>query len=163
MGDPGDLRYFQFVSIPLTPSTASGPPAHSAASIDVLVLRWAGLATLAAGVIAVLIGLAVSGLGGAVGAAIAVAIVVVFFSIGQLILGSVLRNNPQMAMTVALMTYLVKIGVLFVFIIVFADTTLFDTKVFAATVVVCTIVWTSAEVWVFSRTKVLYVEPGGPS
>jgi hypothetical protein len=40
---------------------------------------------------------------------------------------------------------------------------LFDTKVFAATVVVCTIAWTSAEVWVFSRTKVLYVEPGGPS
>ena len=108
MGDPGDLRYFQFVSIPLTP--ASGPPVHTAASIDSLVLRWAGLATLAAGVIAVLIGLAVSGLGGAVGAAIAVAIVVVFFSIGQLILGSVLRNNPQMAMTVALMTYLVKIG-----------------------------------------------------
>ncbi|NQW73806.1 MAG: hypothetical protein HQ453_13855 [Actinobacteria bacterium] len=151
------------MSIPLTPSTTSGPPAHSAASIDALVLRWAGLATLAAGVIAVLIGLAVSGFGGAVGAAIAVAIVVVFFSIGQLILGSVLRNNPQMAMTVALMTYLVKIGVLFVFIIIFADTTLFDTKVFAATVVVCTIVWTSAEVWVSSRTKVLYVEPGGDS
>ena len=163
MGDPGDLRYFQCVSVPPTPSTTSGPPAHSAASIDALVLRWAGLATLAAGVIAVLIGSAVSGFGGAVGAAIAVAIVVVFFSIGQLILGSVLRNNPQMAMTVALMTYLVKIGVLFVFIIIFADTTLFDTKVFAATVVVCTIVWTSAEVWVSSRTKVLYVEPGGPA
>ena len=151
------------MSIPLTPSTASGPPARTAASIDALVLRWAGVATVAAGVIAVLIGWTVSGSGGAVGAAIAVAIVVVFFSIGQLILGSVLRNNPQMAMTVALMTYLVKIGVLFVFIIIFADTTLFDTKVFAATVVVCTIVWTSAEVWVFSRTKVLYVEPGGPS
>ena len=163
MGDRGYLRYFQSVSIPLTPSTASGPPARTAASIDALVLRWAGVATVAAGVIAVLIGWTVSGSGGAVGAAIAVAIVVVFFSIGQLILGSVLRNNPQMAMTVALMTYLVKIGVLFVFIIIFADTTLFDTKVFAATVVVCTIVWTSAEVWVFSRTKVLYVEPGGPS
>ncbi len=148
---------------PLTPPTASGPPARTAASIDALVLRWAGLATLAVGVVAVLIGLAVSGAGGAIGAAIAVAIVLVFFSIGQLILGSVLRNNPQMAMTVALMTYLVKLGVLFVFIILFADTTLFDTKVFAATVVVCTIAWTSAEVWVFSRTKVLYVEPGGPS
>jgi ATP synthase protein I len=118
---------------------------------------------LVVGVVAVLIGLAASGAGGAIGAAIAVAIVLVFFSIGQLILGSVLRNNPQMAMTVALMTYLVKLGVLFVFIILFADTTLFDTKVFAATVVVCTIAWTSAEVWVFSRTKVLYVEPGGPS
>ncbi|MFZ4485519.1 MAG: hypothetical protein ACOYO9_02910 [Candidatus Nanopelagicales bacterium] len=148
---------------PLTSPTASGPPARTAASIDALVLRWAGLATLAVGVVAVLIGLAASGAGGAIGAAIAVAIVLVFFSIGQLILGSVLRNNPQMAMTVALMTYLVKLGVLFVFIILFADTTLFDTKVFAATVVVCTIAWTSAEVWVFSRTKVLYVEPGGPS
>jgi ATP synthase protein I len=147
----------------LTPPTASGPPARTAASIDALVLRWAGIATLAVGVVAVLIGLAASGAGGAIGAAIAVAIVLVFFSIGQLILGSVLRNNPQMAMTVALMTYLVKLGVLFVFIILFADTTLFDTKVFAATVVVCTIAWTSAEVWVFSRTKVLYVEPGGPS
>ena len=100
-----------------------------------------------------------AGVGGAVGAAIGAAIVVVFFTIGQLILGSVLRNNPQMAMTVAMMTYLVKLGVLFVFIIVFADTTLFDTKVFAATVVVCTIAWTTAEVWVFSRTKVLYIEP----
>lgn len=148
---------------PLTSPTASGPPARTAASIDALVLRWAGLATLAVGVVAVLMGLAASGAGGAIGAAIAVAIVLVFFSIGQLILGSVLRNNPQMAMTVALMTYLVKLGVLFVFIILFADTTLFDTKVFAATVVVCTIAWTSAEVWVFSRTKVLYVEPGGPS
>jgi ATP synthase protein I len=151
------------VANPLTPPTASGPPARTAASIDALVLRWAGIATLAVGVVAVLIGLAASGAGGAIGAAIAVAIVLVFFSIGQLILGSVLRNNPQMAMTVALMTYLVKLGVLFVFIILFADTTLFDTKVFAATVVVCTIAWTSAEVWVFSRTKVLYVEPGGPS
>ena len=41
MGDPGHLRYFQFVSIPQTP--ASGPPVHTAASIDSLVLRWAGL------------------------------------------------------------------------------------------------------------------------
>lgn len=145
---------------PAVPGAASPP---TAASIDALVLRRAGLATVAIGVVAILVGLAVSGAGGAIGAAIGMAIVVVFFSIGQLILGSVLRNNPQMAMTVAMMTYLVKLGVLFVFIIVFADTTMFDTKVFAATVVVCTIAWTAAEVWVFSRTKVLYVEPGGPS
>ena len=130
-------------------------PDSTAASIDALVLRRAGLATVALGIVAVVVGWVAAGVGGAIGAAI----VVVFFTIGQLILGSVLRNNPQMAMTVAMMTYLVKLGVLFVFIIVFADTTLFDTKVFAATVVVCTIAWTTAEVWVFSRTKVLYIEP----
>ena len=144
-------------------STPAATPAPTAASIDALVLRRAGVSTIAVGVVAILVGFTVSGAGGAIGAAIGTAIVVVFFSIGQLILGSVLRNNPQMAMTVAMMTYLIKLGVLFVFIIVFADTTLFDTKVFAATVVVCTIAWTVAEVWVFSRTKVLYVEPGGPS
>ena len=44
-------------------------------------------------------------------------------------------------------------------IIAFADTTAFDTRVFAATIVACTLAWTVAEVWVFARTKVLYVDP----
>jgi ATP synthase protein I len=124
-----------------------------------MVLRWAGAVTVIVGAVAAVIGGAVAGSKGVIGAIVGALVVVVFFTVGQLILGSVLRNNPQMAMTVALMTYLVKLGVLFVLIIIFADTTLFDTKVFAATVVACTVAWTTAEVWVFSRTKVLYVEP----
>jgi ATP synthase protein I len=124
-----------------------------------MVLRWAGVVTVLVGAAAAVIGGATAGSKGVIGAVVGALVVVVFFTVGQLILGSVLRNNPQMAMTVALMTYLVKLGVLFVFIIIFADTTLFDTKVFAATVVACTVAWTTAEVWVFSRTKVLYVEP----
>jgi len=132
-----------------------------ATSIDGLVLRRAGAAAAAVGVIALVLGLLLRGGGGAVGALAATVLVLAFFSVGQVILGSVLRSNPQMAMTVALMIYLVKIGVLFVFIILFAETTLFDTKVFAATVVACTIAWTVAEVWVFARTKVLYVDPSG--
>lgn len=134
-----------------------------ATSIDGLVLRRAGVAAAAVGVIALVLGLLLRGGGGAVGALAATILVLAFFSVGQVILGSVLRSNPQMAMTVALMIYLVKIGVLFVFIILFAETTLFDTKVFAATVVACTIAWTVAEVWVFARTKVLYVDPSGPA
>ena len=69
------------------------------------------------------------------------------------------QSNPQMAMTVALTIYLVKIGVLFVLIIAFADTTAFNTRVFAGTIVAGTLAWTVAEVWVFARTKVLYVDP----
>ena len=130
-------------------------------SIDALVLRTAGGVTVVVGVIASVIGLLVGGGKGLLGAVIATAIVVVFFSIGQFTLGAVLRNNPQMALTVALMIYLVKVGVLLVLIIIFAGTTLFDTKVFAATIVAGTLAWTGAEVWVFSRTKVLYVEPAG--
>ena len=89
----------------------------------------------------------------------ATVLVLVFFSVGQFVLGSVLKSNPQMAMTVALTIYLVKIGVLFVLIIAFADTTAFDTRVFAGTIVAGTLTWTVAEVWVFARTKVLYVDP----
>ena len=130
-------------------------------SIDRLVLRVSIPVTVAVGVVAALIGALVAPDPGKalLGAAIGVVIVVAFFTVGQVVVGSVLRNAPQMAMSVALMVYLVKIGVLFIFIIVFQGTTAFDTRVFALTIVACTLAWTVAEVWIFARTKVLYVDP----
>lgn len=130
-----------------------------AAGIDALVLRRAGLITAVVGAVGIVIGFAADGVSGGVGGIFATLIVLAFFSVGQFVLGSVLRSNPQMAMTVALTVYLVKIGVLFVLIIAFANTTLFNTRIFAATIVACTIAWTVSEVWVFARTKVLYVDP----
>jgi ATP synthase protein I len=135
-------------------------------SIDRLVLRVSIPVTIAVGVLAAVIGaLVASDAGKAVlGAVIGTAIVVVFFTVGQLVVGAVLRSNPQMAMTVALMVYLLKIGALLVFIVLFQGTTAFDTKAMALTVLACTLAWTAAELWVFTRTKVLYVDPsqGGP-
>lgn len=116
--------------------------------------------TVLAGAIITVISAFVSGSAGVIGAIFATVVVVVFFSAGQLTLGKVLRTNPELAMSVALVIYLAKIGILFVLIILFSETTLFDTKVFAMTVVLCTLVWTAAEVWIFARTKVLYVDPG---
>jgi len=135
---------------------SSTPPT----TIDALVLKRAGLLTVAAGAIITVIAGLITGSGGVIGAIFATVVVVVFFTAGQLTLGKVLRTNPELAMSVALVIYLAKIGILFVLIILFADTTLFDTKVFAITVVLCTLVWTAAEVWIFARTKVLYVDPG---
>jgi ATP synthase protein I len=116
---------------------------------------------VAVGIVAGVIGaLVASDPGKAVlGAAIGTLIVVAFFTVGQVVVGAVLRSAPQMAMSVALMVYLLKIGVLFIFIILFQGTTAFDTKVFALTIVACTLAWTVAEVWIFARTKVLYVDP----
>ena len=126
-----------------------------------MILRRAGGITLAVGVIATLIGWLAVGTTGLIGGLMGMAVVLVFFSIGQGILGWVLRNNPQFALMVALGVYLVKIGLLFVLIVVLQDATFFNSKVFAITIVVCTIAWTGAEVWVYSKTKVLYVEPEG--
>lgn len=129
------------------------------ASADAPVLRGAIPATLAVGALGTIIGFAVAGPKGALGGLIGTVIVVVFFTVGQVALGSVLRTNPQMALTVALMIYLIKVGVLLGLIILFQGTTAFDTKVFALTILACTLTWTVAEVWIFSRAKVLYVDP----
>lgn len=133
------------------------------ASADSTVLRGAIPVTVGVGAVGTAIGWFAAGGAGALGAIIGTIIVVVFFSVGQLALGSVLRTRPDMALTVAMGIYLLKIGVLLVFIILFQDTSLWNTKVFALTIVCCTLAWTITEVTIFARTKVLYVEPGsGP-
>ena len=126
-----------------------------------MVLRRAGGVTLLVGLIATAIGFLVDGSKGLIGGLMATAIVIVFFSIGQGVVGWTLKNNPQMALMVALGVYLVKIGALFVLIVILQDATFFNPKVFAATIVVCTLAWTTAEIYVFGKTKVLYVEPEG--
>ena len=123
-------------------------------------LRRAGAATLIVGVIGTAIGVLVAGSQGLIAGALGTIIVLLFFSIGQVVLGSVLKNRPENAMMVAMALYLVKIWVLLVLLLVLQDATFFAPKVFAGVIVACTLAWTFVEVWVFSRTKVLYVEPG---
>ena len=119
--------------------------------------------TAIVGVIVTIASFVSKGSQGLLGAAIGAAIVVVFFTIGQVVLNRVIKTNPTMAMTVAMTMYLVKIAVLFGLLLVLKDTTAFDTKVFALSVLACTLTWTIAEVWAFGTAKVLYVEPGsGP-
>ncbi len=132
-------------------------------SIDALVLQRAGVGTLVAGGIVVAISAAVAGGSGALGAILGTILVIAFFSVGQFVLGAVLKSNPQMALTMALTLYLVKVGVLLLIIVLFADTTLFNTKTFAAAILTGTLVWTLLEVWIFGTTKVLYVEPESSS
>lgn len=131
-------------------------------TIDSLVLRRAGVATLVVGIIGTVIGTILQGSKGLIAGVLGTILVLVFFSVGQLVLGAVLKNNPQNAMMVAMTLYLVKIAVLLGLLLVLQDATFFAPKVFAAVIVACTLAWTFVEVWVFSRTKVLYVEPGGP-
>ncbi|HBJ72297.1 MAG TPA: hypothetical protein DDY88_00940 [Actinobacteria bacterium] len=127
------------------------------------VLRSAGLATAIVGVLTIIVAGIFRGMDGLIGAVVGTVLVLLFFSIGNFILNWALREHPQIALSIALLTYVVKIGFLLVLIVLFADTTLFNTKVFALTVVLCTITWTTAELLVWSRTRVLYVEPGsGP-
>ena len=127
-----------------------------------LILR-AAVPTFAVGALATITGLISSGTKGLIAGFFGTFLVVAFFSIGQLALDKVIRTNPGIATSMALLLYLIKVAVLFVLLLIFKDTQAFDTKVFAATIVTCTVVWLVAETWAFATAKVLYVEPGsGP-
>jgi ATP synthase protein I len=58
-----------------------------------------------------------------------------------------------------LMLYAAQILLLFVFVAAFKNTTLFDPKVFAITLVVGTLAWIAAQTRAHMKAKILYVEP----
>jgi ATP synthase protein I len=126
---------------------------------DASILRAALIPTVVVGVLAVVVAAFVGGGKAALGAALGVLVVVVFFTVGLVVVGRASRVSAYAAMNAAILTYLVKIGVLFAFIVAFKDTTLFDTKAFGLTIVVCTLVWTGFEVRGFTRLQILYVDP----
>jgi ATP synthase protein I len=126
---------------------------------DASILRAALIPTVVVGVLAVVVAAFVGGGKAALGAAIGVLVVVVFFTVGLVVVGRASRVSAYAAMNAAILTYLVKIGVLFAFIVAFKNTTLFDTKAFGLTIVVCTLVWTGFEVRGFTRLQILYVDP----
>ena len=127
-----------------------------------LILR-AALPTFVVGALATITGFSSRGTEGLIAGLFGTFLVVIFFAAGQLALDKVIRTNPALATSMALLLYLIKIVILFVLLLLFQDTEAFDTKVFAATIVSCTVVWLVAETWAFATAKVLYVEPGsGP-
>jgi ATP synthase protein I len=128
---------------------------------DAQILRGAAIPTAVVGVLLLVMGGMVAGTKGVIGAALGVVLVAAFFTAGLVVIGWASKINPMMMMNVALFTYLVKIALLFVLLMMFQDTKAFDTKVFALSLLVSTLVWIGAEVRAFSRLKILYVDPDG--
>lgn len=122
-------------------------------------LGRAALATAVVGVIATVVGTVLQGSKGLIAGLLGTVIVILFFAIGQVVLTAVLKNHPENALMVAMGIYLAKIGVLLALLLVLQDATFFAPKIFAATIVACTLAWTFVELWVYSHTKVLYVDP----
>lgn len=126
---------------------------------DVRVLKSAALPTLAVGAVAVVVALGVAGGKGALGAAIGVLLVAAFFSVSVVAVSYAAKVSPQVMAMAAMGSYLVKVIVIMVMLATFGDTTAWNPKAFAWSVVICTIVWTAFEVRGFVKTKMLYVDP----
>ncbi|MFK0256806.1 hypothetical protein [Streptomyces sp. NPDC090445] len=128
-------------------------------SDDARSLLHAAVPTAVAGAVAVLVSAVVAGGKGALGAAIATVVVMVFMGIGFIVLQRTAKSLPHLFQAMGLMLYTTQILLLLVFVAVFKNTTLFNPKAFAITLVATTLVWIAAQTRAHMKAKILYVEP----
>ncbi|KOU25991.1 ATP synthase I [Streptomyces sp. WM6372] len=128
-------------------------------SDDVRSLLHAAVPTAAAGALAAVISAVVAGGKGALGAVIATLLVMLFMGIGFVVLQRTAKSLPHLFQAMGLMLYTAQILLLFVFVAVFKNTTLFNPRAFAITLVATTLVWIGAQTRAHMKAKILYVEP----
>ncbi|MFI7352379.1 hypothetical protein ACIBTP_00350 [Streptomyces avidinii] len=128
-------------------------------SDDVRLLLQAAVPTAVAGAIAAVISALVVGSKGVVGAVVATLVVILFMGIGFVVLQRTAKSLPHLFQAMGLMLYTAQILLLFVFVAAFKNTTLFNPKAFAITLVATTLVWIGAQTRAHMKAKILYVEP----
>jgi ATP synthase protein I len=126
-----------------------------------VILRRSAMVTAVPAVVMIVLCAILGGTKGLVGALLGVALFIAFFGISAIAMIWASRKSPQVTMVTAVSTYLVKIIALFFLVVRYSGTTAFNGKLFGFTVVVCVVVWTSAQALVSARLKVPYVEPDG--
>jgi ATP synthase protein I len=128
-------------------------------SDDVRSLLQAAVPTAVAGALAAVISGVVVGGKGAIGSVVATLVVMVFMGIGFVVLQRTAKALPHLFQAMGLMLYTAQILLLFVFLAVFKNTTLFHPRAFAITLVATTLVWIGAQTRAHMKAKILYVEP----
>ncbi|MFF8830072.1 hypothetical protein [Streptomyces sp. NPDC015131] len=128
-------------------------------SNDARTLLYAAVPTLATGAVATVVSGVVAGGAGAVGAVVGTLVVVLFMGIGLVVLQRTAKSLPQLFQAMGLMLYMAQLLVLFMFMAMLKNTTLFDFKAFAFTLLAATIVWVAAQARAYMKARILYVDP----
>ncbi|MEU0677178.1 hypothetical protein ABZ330_30605 [Streptomyces sp. NPDC006172] len=115
--------------------------------------------TAAAGVVAVAVSGAVAGGKGVLGAAVGTLVAILFMGIGLYVLQWTAKTLPQLFQAMGLMLYVVQLLLLMIFVALFKDTTLFNPKAFAISLVVATVVWMAAQARAHMKAKIFYIDP----
>ncbi|MFE3741964.1 hypothetical protein ACFXP3_07455 [Streptomyces sp. NPDC059096] len=128
-------------------------------SNDVRNLLHVAVPTAAVGAVAAAVSAVVAGGKGALGAAVGALVVIVFMGIGLVVLERTAKSLPHLFQAMGLMLYTAQLLLLVIFVGLFKNTTLFEPKAFAFTLVVATLVWIAAQARAHMKAKILYVEP----
>lgn len=115
--------------------------------------------TAAAGAIAVAVSAAVAGGKGALGAAVGTVLAILFMGIGLYVLQWTAKTLPQLFQMMGLLLYVAQLLLLLIFVAVFKDTSLFNAKTFAVSLVVATVVWMAAQARAHIKAKIFYIDP----
>ena len=128
-------------------------------SNDARNLLQTAVPTAAVGAIAAVVSGVVAGGKGALGAVIATLVVVLFMGLGLYVLQRTAKSLPHLFQAMGLLLYTAQILLLFIFVAAFKNTSLFNPKSFALTLVATTLVWIGAQARAHMKAKILYVEP----
>ncbi|MFE5852239.1 hypothetical protein ACFQ61_03295 [Streptomyces sp. NPDC056500] len=130
-------------------------------SNDARTLIHTAVPTAAAGVVAVAVSAGIAGGKGAIGAAIGTLVVMLFMGMGLVVLQRTARSLPHLFQAMGLMLYTAQLLLLFIFMAAFKDTTAFNARAMAFTLLGTTLVWVAAQARAYMKAKILYVEPEG--
>ncbi|MEU2716905.1 hypothetical protein [Streptomyces sp. NPDC007205] len=114
--------------------------------------------TVAAGAIAVAVSAAVAGGKGALGAAVGTVLAILFMGIGLYVLQWTAKTLPQLFQMMGLLLYVAQLLLLLIFVAVFKDTSLFNAKTFAVSLIVATVVWMAAQARAHIKAKIFYID-----
>ncbi|WP_327353418.1 hypothetical protein [Streptomyces sp. NBC_01304] len=129
-------------------------------SLDARILLPIAVPTAAVGAISAAVSAVVAGGEGAIGAVVGTLVVIVFMGGGILGLQYTAKKWPQLFQAMGLMLYTTQLLVLFIFVAIFKNTTLFNPRTFAAGLVVATITWVVSMAVAHKKAKIFYVDPG---
>ncbi|WP_328873849.1 hypothetical protein OHT76_29325 [Streptomyces sp. NBC_00287] len=115
--------------------------------------------TAAAGAIVVAVSAAVAGGKGALGATVGTLLAILFMGIGLYVLQWTAKTLPQLFQAMGLMLYVAQLLLLLIFVALFQDTSLFNAKTFAISLVVATVVWMAAQARAHMKAKIFYIDP----
>jgi len=126
---------------------------------DARILIRSAVATAIVGVILIAGGGVTDGGKGALGAVFGVILVAAFFTVSVVVVSFAGRWGPSAMMGTALGTFVAKILILLGLIAAFRGTTLFNTRFFGITAIICILVWTAGQVVTLARSRIPYVVP----
>ncbi|WP_329283077.1 hypothetical protein [Streptomyces sp. NBC_00691] len=129
-------------------------------SNDARILLHTVIPTAAVGAIATVISAVVAGGKGALGAVVGTLVVLLFMGIGQVVLQRTAKSLPHLFQAMGLMLYTAQLLVLFIFLALLKNTTMFDFKAFAFTLLATTVVWVAAQARAYMKAKITYIDPG---